>query len=88
MGIDRKVRETTITSKSHLQEQLQEEWTKIPSNLLKNLVSSGPHPLQRPSKQRAYIQNTKLYFIYRLYVILSDFSMCPYINVVYEFLLL
>ncbi len=50
--LDKKVRETTNTSKSHLKERLQEEWTTIPSNLLKNLVSSVPHRLQTVIKAK------------------------------------
>lgn len=55
--LDRKVRETPITSKSHLKERLQEEWAEIPSSLLENLISSMPRRLRMVIKAKG--MNTK-----------------------------
>lgn len=38
--LDKKIRQSSISSKTQLKERLQEEWNKIPPDFMKNLVSS------------------------------------------------
>lgn len=44
--VDKKVRETPISSKAHLKARIQEEWEKIPTSLLQKLAASMPRRLQ------------------------------------------
>jgi transposase len=45
--LDREIRKTPITGRNHLKERLQEEWAKIPTSYLQNLVSSMPRRLEQ-----------------------------------------